>query len=120
MYDKINYPFYSKTNKQNTKSNTNSQSRNDCNNYRYYMNNQSNNQNSNYNNNQNANYLKRKQDTKKKIMLGGLIIKAGLDYLHPQDVEVLYGMLLTDKKLLNNNPEIAECWREIGKDLKKI
>lgn len=120
MYDKINYPFYSKTNKQNMNSNTNSQSRNDCNNYRYYMNNQSNNQINSQNSNQNANYLKRKQDTRKKIMLGGLIIKAGLDYLHPKDVDVLYGMLLTNKTLLDINPKIAEHWREFGKDLKKI
>ncbi len=116
MYDKINYPFYRQTNKQNTNSNINSQSRNDCNNYRYHMNSPSNNQI----NSQNANYLKRKQDTRKKIMLGGLVIKAGLDYLHPEDIEVLYGMLLTSKTLLNTNPEIFEYWRECGKDLKKI
>ncbi len=120
MYDKINYPFYSKTNKQNMNSNTNSQSRNDCNNYRYHMNSQSNNQINSQNSNQNANYLKRKQDTRKKIMLGGLVIKAGLDHLHPKDVDVLYGMLLTNKTLLDINPQIAEHYREFGKDLKKI
>lgn len=70
--------------------------------------------------NHHTNDLARKQDTRKKILLGGLVIKAGLDYLHPQDVDVLYGLLLANKKLLTNKPEIAAKWREIGKDLKKI
>ncbi|BFD46159.1 MAG: hypothetical protein DMENIID0002_08050 [Rickettsia endosymbiont of Sergentomyia squamirostris] len=47
-------------------------------------------------NNQNTHYLERKQDARKKIMLGGLIIKAGLDYLHPKDTQALYGMLLAN------------------------
>ncbi|WP_417904511.1 conjugal transfer protein TraD [Candidatus Tisiphia endosymbiont of Micropterix aruncella] len=51
-------------------------------------------------NNQSTNYLERKQDTRKKIMLGGLIIKAGLDYLHPKDTQALYGMLLVIVKYI--------------------
>ena len=102
MYDKNQYPFYNKANTQNMNK------QNNYNNYRYNM------------KNQDANYLARKQDTRKKIMLGGLIIKAGLDYLHPKDAEVLYGMLLTNKRLLSIKPEAIEQWREIGKDLKKV
>ncbi len=70
-------------------------------------------------NDENANSLARKQDTRKKIMLGGLIIKAGLDYLHPHDAEVLYGMLLTNKMLLKAKPDSIEQWRKVGKDLRK-
>ncbi len=70
-------------------------------------------------NDENANYLARKQDARKKIMLGGLIIKAGLDYLHPKDTEVLYGMLLTNKMLLSIKPDSIEQWRKAGKDLRK-
>lgn len=76
------------------------------------------NQNAEENINENTNYLKRKQDDKKKTMLGGLIIKAGLDYLYPKDTDVLYGMLLTNKKLLSIKPDAMDQWREIGKDLK--
>ncbi|MCZ6901305.1 MAG: conjugal transfer protein TraD [Rickettsia endosymbiont of Ixodes persulcatus] len=36
----------------------------------------------------------RKSDARKKIMLGGLFVKAGLDYLHPENAHILYGMLL--------------------------
>ncbi|MFU7503305.1 conjugal transfer protein TraD [Candidatus Tisiphia endosymbiont of Melanophora roralis] len=99
MYKKIQYPFYNKANIDNMKT---------YNNYRYSM------------NNQNTHYLERKQDARKKIMLGGLIIKAGLDYLHPKDDQALYGMLLVSKMLLASKPEMLEQWREIGKDLKKI
>jgi hypothetical protein len=69
---------------------------------------------------QNTNYLQGKQHTRKKIMLGGLIIKAGLEYLYPQDAQALYGMLLASKAVLVSKPQILEQWREIGKDLKKI
>lgn len=78
-------------------------------NYRYNM---------NYQNHDNTNDLKRKQDARRKIMLGGLVIKAGLEFLHPNDTEVLYGMLLANKKLLKLKPEIINYWRELGKDLK--
>ena len=116
MYDKINYQFYRKTNKENTGTqNMNRQNNYNNNNYRYDMSNQLNSK-INY---ENPNDLKRKQDARKKIMLGGLIIKAGLDYLHPNDAEVLYGMLLTNKRLIKLKPDSIEQWREIGKDLRK-
>ncbi len=61
--------------------------------------------------------LERKQDARKKIMLGGLIIKAGLDYLHPEEAYVIYGMLLDCKKALATKPEIKERWKKLGKEL---
>jgi len=61
--------------------------------------------------------MNRKEDTRKKIQLGGLLIKAGLDYMHPQDAYVLYGMLLDCKAVLKNKPAIKERWKEMGKGL---
>jgi len=40
----------------------------------------------------------RKADARQKIMLGGLFVKAGLDYLHPDNAHILYGMLLDCKE----------------------
>ena len=59
----------------------------------------------------------RKEDTRKKIMMGGLIIKAGLDYMHPDESYILYGMLLDCKRALQEDTKIKEHWRELGKDL---
>ena len=59
----------------------------------------------------------RKSDTRKKIQLGGLLVKAGLDYMHPQDAYVLYGMLLDCKRALEIKPEIRERWARLGKEL---
>ena len=42
----------------------------------------------------------RKEDARKKIMLGGLFVKAELDHFHPHDPATLYGMLLEAKNLL--------------------
>ncbi len=61
--------------------------------------------------------IERKADTRSKIMMGGLIKKAGLDYLHPDNAEVLYGMLLENKKQLDNNPTLLTKWQKLGKDL---
>ena len=33
--------------------------------------------------------MDRKEDTRKKIQLGGLIVKAGLDHMHPHGLEKL-------------------------------
>jgi hypothetical protein len=59
----------------------------------------------------------RKADARKKILLGGLICKAKLDYLHPQDTTTLYGMLLHAKQLMRQDPTIQKQWRELGKEL---
>lgn len=42
--------------------------------------------------------IEKKADTISKIMMGGLIKKAGLHYLHPNKADVLYGMLVENKK----------------------
>ncbi|WP_342226330.1 conjugal transfer protein TraD [Rickettsia endosymbiont of Urophora cardui] len=42
----------------------------------------------------------RKADARKKIMLGGLFVKAGLDYLYPESAYILYGILLDCKEQL--------------------
>ena len=59
----------------------------------------------------------RKLDARKKIMLGGLFVKAELDYMHPHDASTLYGMLLDCKKLLVAKPQMAVKWKEMGKEL---
>lgn len=61
--------------------------------------------------------MDRKEETRKKIQLGGLIVKSGLDYMHPKDAYILYGMLLDCKNALIKKPEIAQRWAELGKSL---
>jgi hypothetical protein len=61
--------------------------------------------------------MDRKEDTRKKIQLGGLFIKAGLDHMHPQDAYILYGMLLDCKRALEVKPEVKNRWKELGKGL---
>ncbi|WP_341763528.1 conjugal transfer protein TraD [Candidatus Tisiphia endosymbiont of Beris chalybata] len=60
----------------------------------------------------------RKNDTRKKIILGGLFVKAGLDHFYPHDPATLYGMLLHGKDLLHNS-NFAQKFKELGKDLIK-
>lgn len=59
----------------------------------------------------------RKTDARKKIMLGGLFVKAGLDHMHPQDAYILYGMLLDCKRVMRLKPEVRERWANLGKEL---
>jgi hypothetical protein len=59
----------------------------------------------------------RKQDARKKIMLGGLFVKAGLDHFHPHDPATLYGMLLDAKAKMQCNPTLQDKWRAMGKEL---
>ena len=59
----------------------------------------------------------RKSDARKKIQLGGLLVKAGLDYMHPQEAYIIYGMLLDCKRVLQTKPEIKNRWKELGKSL---
>ena len=61
--------------------------------------------------------MDRKLDTRRKIELGGLIVKSGLDILHPLEAYVLYGMLLDCRRILENKPEIKDRWAELGKPL---
>lgn len=59
----------------------------------------------------------RKSDTRHKIMMGGLIKKAGLDYLHKDNIQALYGMLLANKKQLEKEPELLNTWAKLGQTL---
>ena len=59
--------------------------------------------------------MDRKEDARKKIQLGGLIVKAGLDDMHPQDAYILYGMLLDCKRALSQKPSLRDKWAELGK-----
>jgi hypothetical protein len=45
----------------------------------------------------------RKQETRNKIMMGGLIVKAKLDYLHDNHKDVLLGILLDAFNKLNSS-----------------
>lgn len=62
----------------------------------------------------------RKLDARKKIMLGGLFVKAGLDNFHPYDPATLYGMLLDAKARMRENPALKDKWKEMGKELMKV
>lgn len=44
----------------------------------------------------------RKQDTRKKIQMGGLVIKAGLGFLHEEDKAILLGILVDAAGKLNS------------------
>lgn len=66
---------------------------------------------------QKAAVFDRKSDARKKIMLGGLFVKAGLDYLHPDNAHILYGMLLDCKEQLILNPKIIDKWKIKGQSL---
>lgn len=61
--------------------------------------------------------MDRKAEARKKIQLGGLIVKAGLDYMHPGEAYVLYGMLLDCKRVLVVKPEVKKRWKLLGKEL---
>lgn len=61
----------------------------------------------------------RKEDARKKIMLGGLFVKAGLDHFHPHDPATLYGMLLDAKNRMQDDPLLAGKWHTLGQELMK-
>lgn len=61
--------------------------------------------------------MDRKADIRKKIKLGELIIKAELDYMYPDNMSILYGMLLDSKNLLSAHPKLITRWQELGKEL---
>lgn len=61
--------------------------------------------------------MERKTETRKKIQLGGLIVKAGLADMHPVDAHILYGALLDCKRALEVKPEVRERWARLGRDL---
>ena len=61
----------------------------------------------------------RKEDARKKIMLGGLFVKAELDHFHQHDPATLYGMLLEAKNRMQADPTLTNKWRTLGQELMK-
>jgi hypothetical protein len=61
----------------------------------------------------------RKADARKKLMLGGLFVKAELDHFHPHDPATLYGMLLEAKNRMQDDPLLVDKWRTLGRELLK-
>lgn len=61
--------------------------------------------------------MDRREDARKKIQLGGLLVKAGLDHMHPREAYILYGMLLDCKRAMLVKPEVKERWANLGKEL---
>ena len=61
----------------------------------------------------------RKADARKKIMLGGLYVKAELDHFHPHDPATLYGMLLDAKTRMQDDPTLTNKWHTLGRELMK-
>ena len=61
--------------------------------------------------------MDRKAETRKKIQLGGIMVKAGLENMHPKEAYILYGMLLDCRKVLESRPDIKEKWAQLGKTL---
>lgn len=61
--------------------------------------------------------MDRKEDARKKIQLGGLFVKAGLDHMHPQDAYILYGMLLDCKRAVQERPDLRRRWADLGREL---
>jgi hypothetical protein len=59
----------------------------------------------------------RKQDTRDKIMMGGLVIKAQLEYLHPANKEVLLGLLVDAQQKLQGEEAVQhfERFKQLGK-----
>jgi hypothetical protein len=45
------------------------------------------------------------------------LVKAELDYMHPHDAYVLYGMLLDCKRAIQEKPAVKERWARLGKGL---
>ena len=61
--------------------------------------------------------MDRKEDARKKIQLGGLLVKAELDHMHPAEAYVLYGMLLDYKRAMQEKPAVKERWAKLGREL---
>lgn len=55
----------------------------------------------------------RKMRTRHLIEVGGLVVKADLDYL---PTNTLYGALLSLQKEIKSNPKIQEDWTKVGKE----
>lgn len=58
--------------------------------------------------------LDRKADARKKIALGGLLIKAGFGAMGEDQAHIIYGMLLDCKRALANKPDLEHRWAQLG------
>lgn len=61
----------------------------------------------------------RKAENRKKIWIGGLFVKAGLDVMYPKEIYILYGMIVWCKEFLEENPDIVDTWKKLGADLEQ-
>lgn len=61
---------------------------------------------------------KRKNDAHQKIMMGGLIVKAGLEYLHEDDKDILLGLLIDAKQKIQSDDKetIITHYKKLGND----
>jgi hypothetical protein len=57
----------------------------------------------------------RKKDLRAKIMMGGLIVKSGLSFLHEDHNDVLFGLLLDAKDRLTDK-DYEEYCRKLGEE----
>jgi hypothetical protein len=61
--------------------------------------------------------LERKLDTRKKIELGGLLIKAGFGDGGREKTPMIFGMLLDCQRALKARPDLTEKWAIMGQEL---
>ena len=61
--------------------------------------------------------ISRKQDARRKIMMGGLFVKAGLDHYHKETPHLLYGMLLHCQKMITENDNAESYFSKLGEEL---
>lgn len=59
---------------------------------------------------------KRKQDTRRKIQMGGLFVTAKLDHLFDRDKAIILGMIMEAASRLNESPDLLEVWQGLGKE----
>lgn len=65
--------------------------------------------------------IERKSDTRRKIQIGGLVIKAGLDHLFDMNEAILLGALLEVAAKAKNNEAILDKWQNLGiQSMKKV
>ena len=60
--------------------------------------------------------LERKAETRQKILMGGLMKKAGLDILHEINPAAILGLLLEAKNKMDNNTKLVQHYEKIGKE----
>ncbi len=61
--------------------------------------------------------MERKEDARKKLKIGNLVVMVGLDYMYPRNLNILYGMLVWAKYTLQNHTDVLDLWRSKGHDM---